>query len=155
MRVLKIVLPVILALLLVVALVAPIGPMPGLFIGGTSTQVPEQWDDTSNVHEIRLRVPGTLPRVVIIWVVGHGGDLHVVGSKGGGWVRMVGARAAVEMRLGDNTYALNASLVTEGWEEILQAYVAKYQADYPDIVDGFPSIDEAEELVAVFRLSRT
>ncbi len=155
MRILKIALPVILALLLVVAFVAPIGPMPGLFIGGTSTQVPEQWDDTSNVHEIRLRVPGTLPRVVIIWVVGHGGDLHVVGSKDSGWVRMIGARSAVEMRLGDNTYALNASLVTEGWEEILQAYVAKYQADYPDIVDGFPSIDEAEELVAVFRLSRT
>ncbi len=155
MRALKIALPAILALLLVVALVAPIGPMPGLFIGGTLTQAPEQWDDTSNVHEIMLRVPGTLPRVVIIWVVEYDGELHGVGSKDSGWVTMIGARSPVEMRLGDNTYALNASVVTEGWQQILQAYVAKYQADCPDIVAGFPSIDEAEDLVAVFRLERT
>ncbi|MCP5067087.1 MAG: hypothetical protein GY946_11025 [bacterium] len=155
MRILKITLSVILAILLVAALVGPIGPMPGFFIGGTATEAPEQWDDTSNLDEIRLRVPGTLPRVVIIWVIEHGGDLHVVGSKDSGWVTMIGAGSAVEMRLGDNTYALNASVVTEGWQEILQAYVAKYQEDYPDIVAGFPDIDEAEELVAVFRLDRT
>lgn len=154
MRALKIALFVVLALLVVVALAAPIGPMPGLFIGGTSTTAPEQWDDTSKVHEIMLRVRGALPRVVIIWVVEYGGDLHVVGSTDSGWVTMIGARSAVEMRLGDNTYALNASLVTEGWQEILQAYVAKYQPDYPDIVAGFPSVDEAEGLVAVFRLDR-
>ncbi len=154
MRALRIALPAILALLLVVALVAPIGPMPGLFIGGTLTQAPEQWDDTSSVHEIMLRVPGMLPRVVIIWVVEYGGELHVVGSKDSGWVTMIGTRSPVEMRLGDNTYALNASVVTEGWKQILQAYVAKYQADYPDLVAGFPSIDEAEDLVAVFRLER-
>ncbi len=155
MRALKFALPAILALLLVVALVAPIGPMPGLFIGGTSTKTPAQWGDTSNVHEIMLRVPGTLPRVVIIWVVEHGGELHVVGSKDSGWVTMIGTSSPVDLRLGDDTYALNASVVTEGWQPILQAYVAKYQADYPEIVAGFPSIDEAEELVAVFRLERT
>ena len=154
MRALKIALVAVLALLLVVTLVAPIGPIPGLFIGGTLTQAPEQWDDTSDVHEIMLRVPGTLPRVVIIWVVEHGGELHVVGSKDSGWVTMIGARSPVQMRLGDNTYALNASVVTEGWQQILQAYVAKYQADYPDIVAGFPSIGEAKDLVAVFRLER-
>ncbi len=155
MRALKFALPAILALLLGVALAAPIGPMPGLFIGGTSTKAPQQWSDTSNVHEIMLRVPGTLPRVVIIWVIEFGGELHVVGSKGSGWVKKIGGGAPVEMRLGDNTYALNASLVTEGWQQILQAYVAKYRADYPDIVAGFPSIEEAKDLVAVFRLERT
>jgi hypothetical protein len=154
MKALKIALPAILALVLVLALVAPIGPMPGLFIGGTLTKAPEQWDDTSGVHEIMLRVPGALPRVVIIWVVDHGGELHVVGSKDSGWVTMIGTESPVEMRLGDNTYALNASLVIEGWQQILQAYVGKYEADYPDIVAGFPSVDEAEHLVAVFRLER-
>ena len=154
MRALKIALVAVLALLLVGTLVAPIGPIPGLFIGGTLTQAPERWDDTSDVHEIMLRVPGTLPRVVIIWVVEHGGELHAVGSKDSGWVTMIGARSPVQMRLGDDTYALNASVVTEGWQQILQAYVAKYQADYPDIVAGFPSIDEAKDLVAVFRLER-
>jgi hypothetical protein len=155
MKALKIALPSFLALSLVLALIAPIGPMPGFFIGGTLAEAPEQWGDTSQVHDILLRVPGTLPRVVTIWVVDYGDELHVVGSKESGWVAMLGAGAPVEMRLGDTTYALNASLVSEGWQQILEAYVAKYQADYPDIIAGFPSIDEAEELVAVFRLNRT
>jgi hypothetical protein len=154
MRALKIAFAAILALLLVVALVAPIGPIPGFFIGGTLTDAPEQWGDPSNVHEIFLRVPGTLPRVVTIWVVEHADELYVVGSKDSGWVTMIGAGSPVEMRLGDNTYALNASAMAEGWQQVLQAYVAKYQADYPDIVADFPSIDEAEELVTVFRLDR-
>jgi len=154
MKAFKIALPAVLALLMVVALVAPIGPLPGLFIGGTLTNAPKQWDDTSSVQEIMLRVPGTLPRVVIIWVVEHGGELHVVGNKDSGWVTMLGTGSPVEMRIGDTTYALDASVVTEGWQQILEAYVAKYQADYPDVVAGFPAIDEAEHLVAVFRLDR-
>lgn len=155
MKALKVVLPSILALSLVVALVAPIGPMPGFFIGGTVAKAPAQWGDTSEVHEIMLKVPGMLPRVVIIWVVEFDGELHVVGGKESGWVTMIGEASPVEMRLGDTTYALNASLVAEGREQALEAYVAKYRADYPDIVAGFPSIDEAEEHFAVFRLDRT
>ena len=155
MKVLKIALPSLLALALIVALVAPIGPMPGIFIGGTLTEAPAQWADTSSVHEIKLKVPGTLPRVVIIWVIEYASELYVVGSKDSGWVTMIDAVSPVEMRLGDTTYALNASRVTEGWQPILEAYVEKYRADYPDIVAGFPSVDEAEELVAVFRLNRT
>jgi hypothetical protein len=143
-----------LAFALVVVLVAPIGPMPGVFIGGTSTKAPEQWGDASNVDEIMLRVPGTPPRVVIIWVVEHGGELHVVGGRDSGWVKMIGVGSPVELRVDDSTYSLNASPVAEGWQEILEAYVAKYRADYPDIVAGFPSIDEAADLVTVFRLDR-
>ena len=82
-----------LVLLLVLALVAPIGPMPGFFIGGTPTEAPEQWGDTSNVDQIILRVPGTPPRAVIIWVVEYGGDLYVVGSNDSGWVTVSGAAA--------------------------------------------------------------
>ena len=68
---------------------------------------------------------------------------------------MIDAVSLVEMRMGDTIYALNASRVTEGWQPILEAYVEEYRADYPDIVAGFPSVDEAEELVSVFRLNRT
>jgi len=145
----------IVALLLVLALVAPVGPLPGFFIGGSSAELPERWSDTSGVHEIKLKVPGTLPRVVIIWVIEHEGELHVVGGNDSGWVKMIGSGSPVEMRLGDETYALAASPVTEGWQPILEAYVAKYEPDYPDIVAGFPSLDEAEGQVAVFRLDRS
>ena len=154
MKIVKIAVPVALVLVLVLALAAPIGPMPGLFIGGTPAEAPQTWPDTSQVHEIRLRVPGTLPRVVIIWVIEADGDLHVVGSRESGWVKMIGAGSPVELRLGDDTYALVANPVTEGWEAILESYVAKYRPDYPDIVAGFPDIDEARGSVAVFRLSR-
>jgi hypothetical protein len=155
MRGLKVALPAILVLGLVVVLAAPIGPMPGMFIGGTSAEVPEKWSDTSNVDEIMLKVPGLLPRVVIIWVVEHGGELHVIGSEDSGWVKMIGAGSPVEMRLGDSTYSLKASPVAEDWQQIFEAYVAKYQAEYPDIVAGFPSIDEGANPFAVFRLDRS
>jgi hypothetical protein len=140
------------ALLVVVVLVAPIGPLPGIFIGGNAAATPEKWNDTSDVHQIMLKVPGTLPRVVNIWVIEHDDALYVVGSKGSGWVARIGDGSPVEMRLGDDTYTLNASIVREGWQPILEAYVAKYKPDYPDIVADFPSIDEAKDLVAVYRL---
>ena len=145
----------ILALLLIVMAVAPIGPMPGMFIGGSAAQTPAEWMDTSDVDEILLRVPGLPPRVVIIWVIEYGAELHVVGSKDSGWVKKIGTGSPVEMRLGDDTYALTASPVEENFKEILLAYVGKYEADYPDIVAGFPSIDEADDEIAVFRLDRS
>lgn len=155
MKTLKICVAAVLAALVVVAFVAPIGPLPGFFIGGEQTAPPTSWPDTSAVHEIRLKVPGALPRVVTIWVVDHEGELHVVGSRDSGWVKMVGQGTPVEMRLGDRTYALNAIPVTEGWQPVLEAYVAKYEPDYPEIIAGFPSVAEAEGSVAVYRLDRT
>lgn len=155
MKLLRISLLVIVVLLIVLVFAAPIGPLPGFFIGGTPTTAPSSWPDTSEVHEIRLRVPGTLPRVVIIWVVDYQDALYVVGAKGSGWVSMLGQRGPVEMRLGDMTYALTATPVREGWEGVLEAYVEKYRPDYPDIVAGFPAIAEAEDQVAVFRLDRS
>jgi hypothetical protein len=154
MKVLRIGFVVIAGLLLIGALVAPIGPVPGFFIGGTPAPAPQQWPDTSDVHEIQLKVPGPVPRVVIIWVVQHVGELYVVGSQDSGWVTRIGAGSQVEMRLGDSTYTLNASPVTEGWRAIVEAYVAKYEPDYPDIVAGFPDFEEAEGAFAVFRLDR-
>lgn len=154
MKILKYILIILLAVTAILVVVAPVGPMPGLFIGGTSTQAPTQWPDTSGIHEIKLRVPGSLPRVVIIWVIQHDGELHVVGARDSGWVEMIGQGSAVEMRLGDNTYALKATPLTQGWESVLNAYVDKYRPDYPDIVNGFPPIEEAQGSIAVFRLNR-
>lgn len=154
MKSLKISLLVIAVVLIVLVFAAPIGPLPGFFIGGSPAAAPASWPDTSAVHEIRLRVPGTPPRVVIIWVIDHQDELYVVGAKGSGWVTKLGQGGPVEMRLGDDTYALTAAPVIEGWEGILDAYVEKYRPDYPDIVAGFPSVEEAEDQVVVFRLDR-
>jgi len=152
MKILKIVLPALLILLAVFTWLAPIGPMPGFFIGGSTASVPDSWDDTSAVHEIRLEVQGTLPRVVIVWVIQVDGVLHVVGAKGSVWVSLLDQGGSVRMRMGDKTYSMHASPVTSGWQPILLAYQDKYRADYPDIVNGFPSLEEAAGTVAVFRL---
>jgi len=154
MKILKRSLIVVVVVLAALIVVAPIGPLPGVFIGGKETAPPATWPDTSTTHEIKLRVPGTPPRVVIVWVIDHGGDLHVVGAKDSGWVSMLGAGGPVEMRLGDSTYPVRASRVTEGWQDVLSAYVEKYRPDYPDIIAGFPSLEEAEGTVAVYRLDR-
>ncbi len=155
MKVLKIIILIVVILGVGVALLAPLGPLPGFFIGGNATAAPASWPDTSATHEIKLKVPGTLPRVVIIWVIEHDDELHIVGAKDSGWVSMIGSGSPVEMRLGDNTYALQATPVTDGWQEVLTAYVEKYEPDYPDIVAGFPSPAEAEALIAVYRLDRS
>lgn len=155
MKLIKHLVPAILILLAVIAYAAPIGPMPGFFIGGTETAVPERWPDTSDVHEIKLKVPGTLPRVVIIWVIQHQGELHVVGSPDSGWVKQLGNGGPVAMRLGDNTYALTAERLSAGAEPIITAYVDKYRPDYPDIVADFPPPEEAEGQFALFRLNRS
>lgn len=154
MKALKIAVGVALAVAVVVALAAPIGPVPGFFIGGTATEPPDRWPATSDVHEIRLKVPGTLPRVVIIWVVEYGAELHVVGAADSGWVQRIGTGSPVEMRLGDHTYPLRATPAAEDFEAVLTAYVNKYRPDYPDIVAGFPPIEQARGQVAVFRLER-
>ena len=154
MKILKVVAGLVLVLIPVLVVLAPIGPLPGVFIGGTNTPSPAQWPETTGVDEIRLKVPATGPRVVIIWVVQYEADLYVVGNSASGWVEMLGQGGPVAMRLEGNTYALRAERMSSGWEPVLQAYVDKYRTDYPDIVGGFPSMDEAKGLISVFKLSR-
>ena len=145
---------VLLAVLALLVALAPLGPLPGVFIGGTPTPAPLKWQDTSAVHEIVLRVPGTLPRVVTLWVIEMDNELFVVGDKSSTWVSMIGQGGPVELRLGDNTYALVATPLTQGWEPVYLAYLEKYRPDYPDLVSEFPSVAEGDATGAIFRLSR-
>lgn len=140
------------AMLATLVFVTPIGPMPGFFIGGQPTPVPKAWPDTSKVDEILLKVPGILPRVVIIWVVQVDSALYVVGSRSSGWVQRIADGANVEMRLSGNTYALAAVPIRQDLERVVNAYKNKYRADYPDIVAGFPTLEEAGDQFGVFRL---
>ncbi|MCR9279869.1 MAG: hypothetical protein NXH85_18065 [Pseudomonadaceae bacterium] len=136
----------------VLAFVAPLGPIPGFFIGGQASEAPAQWPDTAEVDEIRLKVPGTVPRVVIIWVVEQDGDLFVVGNNDSGWVTMLGEGGPVEVRIGDATYPVSAERVQAGFDTIWRAYVEKYEADYPEIIASFPAPEEAAAGASIFRL---
>ncbi len=152
MKIVKGIVSGLLVVAIVLAFVAPLGPVPGFFIGGEQTDAPAVWPDTSSIDEISLKVEGGIPRVVTIWVVDSGGDLYVVGNNDSGWVQKLGGGGAVEMRLEDKTYALTAESVKTGFEAIWSAYVAKYQADYPDIIASFPPLEEAAKGASIFRL---
>ena len=141
-------------LLALLIIIAPLGPVPGFFIRGTPTESPETWPDTSEIDEIKLGVAGTLPHVVIIWVIQYQGELYIVGRTESVWVNMIGEAAPVEMRLGDNTYSVTASLLTDGWQPMMMAYIEKYEPSYPDIVAGFPLVENAHGVFSVFKLTR-
>ena len=49
------------AIVAIMVIATPIGPLPGFFIGGQPTPVPKAWLDTIKVDEILLKMPGTLP----------------------------------------------------------------------------------------------
>ena len=144
--------------LLVLALaflaLAPIGPLPGVFIGGTDTPVPATWEDTAGIDEIRLKAPGVLPRVVIIWVIDVAGELYVLGMKDSGWTSRIGEGAPVEIRIGDRTYAVQATPVIEGARPIYEAYIAKYEPNYPELIAQMPSMEEAGDVAVIYRLDR-
>ena len=126
--------------------------MPGFFIGGQPTPVPKAWPDTSKVDEILLKVPGTLPRVVIIWVVQVDSALYVVGSRSSSWVQRIADGANVEMRLSGKTHALAAVPIQQELERVVIAYKNKYRSDYLDIVAVFLTLEEAGDQFGVFRL---
>jgi len=154
MRILKIIVAILALALPIVLIAAPIGPLPGLWIGGTETPAPSIWQDTSGVDEIRLKAPGAIPRVVIIWVVDFEGELYVLGMKSSGWTGMIGEGGPVEVRIGNETYAVRATPVVERAEEVYTAYLAKYEPNYPELVASFPSIEEGRETAVIFKLDR-
>ena len=155
MKFLKISIPIFLLFLTGVAIMAPIGPLPGFFIHGTPTEVPASWPDTSDEHEILLQVDGVLPRVVIIWVVDYENDLYVFGGTTSSWVQLIGESAPVKMRLDNSTFDLIAERVTDDLVAITTAYRDKYRADYPEIIEsGDLDVNKADESFRVFRLQR-
>ncbi len=143
---------VVIILLLIV--LAPVGPVPGFFIGGTATAAPAVWQDTSQLHEVQLRVGGGVPRVVIIWVVQMDNELYVVGANESGWVSKLGNGGPVSLRIEGSTYELTATRLTSGQLPVIQAYQDKYRPDYPDIVNGMGSPDNMIAGAGVFQLSR-
>ncbi len=154
MKVLKTVSVLVVITLVAVAIAAPLGPMPGLFIGGSASATPASWGDTHSVQEIHLQVgAGPIGRTVIIWVVQVGGDLYVTGQKDSGWTRGIGAGGPVRMQMAGKLYELNATPVTDGQIGLLTAWQRKYSVHYPEAMGQFPPPEEAVRTAAVFRLT--
>ena len=154
MKVWKIGLSLVAVVLIALVVRLPIATTPGFFIGGSTSSAPVTWADTSSTHEIKLRVEGTIPRVVIIWFVEIDNELYIVGETDSGWVSMLGTGGLVQMRLENSTYPLQANIVNSGGDEILHEWLGKYEADYPEFVNTSASEDFLE-YSSIYRLSRT
>ena len=145
----------IVAVALAVAVVAaPIGPMPGILIGGTASEVPTSWGDTASILEIQLQIgEGPLGRTVTIWTVEKDGDLYVTGQQDSGWTRGIGAGGPVRVQMAGKLYELTATPVSEGQVDVLSAWQAKYASHYPDLMEQFPAPEEALGTAVVYRLT--
>ena len=133
---------------------APIAMMPGFFIGGSTTPAPSTWEDTSAIDEVRLKVKGAIPRVVIIWIVQVDGELYVTGAKDSGWVTRLGDGGDAELRIGDNTYPVVAERQTENLDELIGAWYDKYRPNYPNIVGDMSEVSTEPRSYAIFKLAR-
>ncbi|HIL80955.1 MAG TPA: DUF2255 family protein [Myxococcales bacterium] len=108
----------------------PVDEYPGLSLGGTVSERPESFLFLQDHEVIQLEAWGVVfPRVVNIWGVGAPDALYVWGDPDSGWATRVAERPeSVRVRLGDKSYEVRASPVTDPAEKA--RVVASYQAKY-------------------------
>lgn len=149
---------IVLALLLAAGIalaLAPIGPMPGVWLGGTATAAPADWRTIELPMTVQLKtVGGPIPRVVNIWIVEADNELYVFGAKDSGWVRSALQDPAVTLRMGEAAYALNAVAPPDKAPEAYVRYLDRYRADFPELVGGLPTDAAAFEAGVALRLAR-
>jgi hypothetical protein len=142
------------AVAIILAIAAPIGPMPGFRVGGSPAEPPASWVGAQLPDEVRFGTyDGFLPYVVTIWVVESGGSLYVVGDPASTWVKKATNSSDVRIRIGDSVYDMQARRMPAGRVDVLQAYVDRYKADYPEIINSFPPLPEFAQGSALFELT--
>ncbi len=144
---------VLVALALGVARAAPMGPRPGIRLGGNPATPPAQWSSVTLPEEVRLATSaGILPHVVIIWVVESDNRLYVIGAPDSTWVEGATRSPDVRLRIGDNAYGMRAIRIEPGRQDIFQMYIDRYKDNYPEIIETFPPVEEFSQGGALFEL---
>ena len=144
-----------LLLTLSAALAAPVGPMPGIRLGGNAASAPAQWSSVSLPEEVLLATSaGLLPHVVNIWVVESDNRLYLIGSPDSTWVQGATSSPDVRLRIGDNAYDMRATRIDSGRQDIFQMYLDRYRDNYPEIIADFPPVDVFSQGGALIELTR-
>ncbi len=104
---------------------------PGQRLGGTEQPVPADFDFVNRwEHDlVQLKVSGDLlPHVVTIWAVAMGDSVYLWTAPQTGWNQRIQERPDVWLRVGDDVYALSATLVEvpEQRQRVFEAFMAKY-----------------------------
>ncbi len=140
-----------LTLILLCAGCGPIGPMPGLAIGGQEQAAP---DDFAFVQEhelllVRTFFGGWLPQVHTIWGVGVDDGIYAIAVPGASWRARINDDPDVLLRVGDSYYNLTAARVDDAADKqrVFDAYIAKYGPQLEEILDRPGTIEDMSDLI--------
>ncbi len=140
-----------LALILVATGCGPIGPAPGLAIGGEEQPTP---DDFAFVQEhelilVRTFFGGWLPQVHTIWGVGVDDGIYAIAVPGASWRTRINDDPNVLVRVGDNYYNLTAARVGDAVDKqrVFDAYIAKYGPQLEEILGRPGTIEDLSDLI--------
>ena len=142
---------ILLAMVLVSAGCGPIGPMPGLAIGGQEQPAPNDFEFVQD-HElllVRTFFGGWLPQVHYIWGVGVDDSIYAIAVPGASWRARINDDPDVLVRVGDNYYNLTAAKVNdaEDRQAVFDAYIAKYGPQLEEILGRPGTIEDMSDLI--------
>ena len=140
-----------LALVLLCAGCGPIGPMPGLAIGGQEQPAPDDFAFAQE-HEllsVRTFFGGWLPQVHYIWGVGVDDGVYAIAVPGASWRARINDDPDVLLRVGDSYYNLTAARVDDAMDKqrVFDAYIAKYGPQLEEILGRPGTIEDMSDLI--------
>lgn len=133
----------------------PIVMVPGVRLGGTEVPTPSTWADVDVPEEVLLRTQdGLIPRVHRIWAAKGEGGILVAGETGSGWVVRALANPDVDLRMGDDVYALRATPIEDldAQRRATRIFIAKYREGMLELYGEEPDPEEMAGEAVLFRL---
>ncbi len=129
----------------------PIGPMPGLAIGGDEQSAPKDFAFVQN-HElltVRTFFGGWLPQVHTIWGVGVDDGIYAIAVPGASWRARINDDPEVLLRVGDDYFLLTASKVNDAGQTqgAFDAYIAKYGPQLEEILGHPGTLEDMNDLI--------
>jgi len=149
--------------LLLLSACGPIGPVPGMMLGGTVQAAPDDFTFANDraahdLVQIETEMWGSIPQVHNIWGVGVGPAMYVFGDEEGGWRPRAVEAGQVRLRIGDAVFEFSVAEMQEAPEDELQAvfdaYAAKYNPEFDEIVaETLGRKPEVDDLRIALRLT--
>jgi hypothetical protein len=135
----------------------PVVMVPGVRLGGAEVIAPDSWADVEVPEEVLLRTEGgVLPRVHRIWAAKGEGGILVAGEATSSWIERAIADPNVQLRMGDDVYALRAERVIDpdAQRRAVDIFIAKYREGMIRIYGEEPDAEEMARESVLFRLDR-
>lgn len=140
-----------LAAMLMLAGCGPIGPMPGLALGGEEQAPPADFAfvQDHDLIQIKTHMGGWIPQVHHIWGVGIDDSIYAIAVPDASWRARIETDPAVDLRVGDAVYALTTTSVSDMVEKqrVFVVYMEKYGPQLEEILGRPGTIDDMTGLI--------